>query len=424
VGDDGVADGGLVVQPTLGWASVGVEAWMMAVEDISLGELRRRTSAKWRTYPPEVLPLPVAEMDFRVAAPVAEALHAAVRRSDLGYANPSSGLPEALAGFATRRWGWHVDPAQVALAPEVGVAVVEVLRLLVRPGDRVVINPPVYDSFFPWVAEVGCRPVEVPLVRTGDGWTLDLDAMQAAFQAGARVHLLCSPHNPTGTVHRRQDLERLAALAARYGVVVLADEIHAPLVLPGRTHHPFLSVSEEAARHGIVFTSASKAWNLAGLKCAAIVTADPATRRLLERLPEELPWRVGHLGVLASIAAFQEGEPWLEEVLDVLDHHRHYLTELLEARIPPIRYRPPDASYLAWLDCTALGLGDDPSAFFFAKGRVALGPGPSFGRPGAGHARLNMGTSRQILAAAVDRMASALDDARTSEPSGIRRTRQ
>jgi cysteine-S-conjugate beta-lyase len=397
---------------------------MVAVEEVSLDELRRRTSAKWRTYPPDVLPLPVAEMDFPLAAPVAEALHAAIRRSDLGYASPSPELAEALAGFAARRWGWQVDPAQVTLAPEVGVAIVEVLRLLVRPGDRVVINPPVYDSFFPWVAEVGCRPVEVPLAQTGDGWALDLDAMQAAFQDGVRVHLLCSPHNPTGTVHPRQDLERLAALAAHYGVTVLADEIFAPLVLPGRTHHPFVSVSPEAAGHGLVFTSASKAWNLAGLKCAAIVTADAVTRRLVERLPEELPWRAGHLGVLASIAAFTEGEPWLEEVLGVLDHHRRYLAELLAAWIPAIRYRPPDASYLAWLDCTALGLGDDPSAVFLARGRVALTSGPSFGRPGVGHARLNMGTSRQILAEAVDRMASAIDTASTSEPTGTRQTRQ
>jgi cysteine-S-conjugate beta-lyase len=380
----------------------------MAVEEISLAELRRRTSAKWRTYPPDVLPLPVAEMDFPIAAPIAEALHAAIGRSDLGYADPSSGLPEALAGFAARRWRWRVDPAQVTLAPEVGVAVVEALRLLVRPGDGIVINPPVYDSFFPWLAEVGCRPAEVPLEQTGDGWALDLEAMEAAFRDGARVHLLCSPHNPTGTVHRRQDLERLATLAARYGVTVLADEIHAPLVLPGRTHHPFLSVSPEAAGHGMVFTSASKAWNLAGLKSAVIVTADPATRRLVERLPEELPWRAGQLGVLASIAAFTEGEPWLEEVLGVLDHHRHHLAELLAAPLPAIRYWPPDASYLAWLDCTALGLGDDPSAVFLARGRVALSPGPSFGRPGLGHARLNMGTSRQILAEAVDRMASAI----------------
>jgi cysteine-S-conjugate beta-lyase len=382
---------------------------MVAVEEVSLGELRRRTSAKWRTYPPDLLPVPVAEMDFPIAAPVAEALHAAIDRSDLGYANPSSGLAEALANFAVRRWDWHVDPAQVTLAPEVGVAVVEVLRLLVGPGDLVVINPPVYDSFFPWLAEVGCRLVEVPLAQTADGWVLDLEAIQAAFRDEARVHLLCSPHNPTGTVHRRQDLERLAALAAGYGVTVLADEIHAPLVLAGRTHHPFLSVSPEGAGHGLVFTSASKAWNLAGLKCAAILTADAATRRLLERLPEELPWRAGQLGVLGSIAAFTEGEPWLEEVLGVLDHHRRYLAELLAARIPAIRYRPPEASYLAWLDCTALVLGEDPSAVFLAKGRVALSPGPSFGRPGIGHARLNMATSRQNLAAAVDRMASAID---------------
>ena len=397
---------------------------MAAVEEIALAELRQRTSAKWRSYPPDVLPLPVAEMDFRVAAPIADALHAAIRRSDLGYASPSPELAEALASFAARRWGWQVDPAQVTLAPEVGVGVVEVLRLLVRPGDRVVINPPVYDSYFPWAAEVGCQLVGVPLAQTGDGWALDLDGMETAFQDGARVHLLCSPHNPTGTVHQRQDLERLAGLAARYGVTVLADEIFAPLVLPGRTHHPFVSVSAEATRHGLVFASASKAWNLAGLKCAAIVTADPATRRLVQRLPEELPWRVGHLGVLGSIAAYREGEPWLQEVLGVLDHHRRYLAELLAARIPAIRYRPPEAGYLAWLDCTALGLGDDPSAVFLSRGRVALSPGPSFGRPGVGHVRLNMGTSREILAAAVDRMASAIDGKPASGSTGIRQTRR
>jgi len=382
---------------------------MVGLEGLSLADLRQRRSAKWRTYPPDVLPLPVAEMDFPVAKPVAEALRAAIDRSDLGYAGPDGGLAEALAGFAARRWGWRLDPGQVALAPEVGVAVVEVLRLLVRRGDQVVINPPVYDSFFPWMVEVGCQLVEVPMRRTGDGWALDLDGIQDAFRGGARVHLLCSPHNPTGTVHRREELERLAELAARYGVTVLSDEIHAPLTLPGASHHPFLSVSPEAAAHGMVFTSASKAWNLAGLKCAAIVTADQAKRGLVQRLPEELPWRIGHLGVLGGAAAFQDGEPWLDEVLGVLDHHRHYLAELLAARIPAIGYRPPEASYLAWLDCTALGLGDDPSAAFLERGRVALSSGPAFGRPGLGHARLNMGTSRQILAEAVDRMASALD---------------
>jgi cystathionine beta-lyase len=179
----------------------------------------------------DVLPLPVAEMDFPIAGPVAEALHAAIGRSDLGYASPGPELAEALAGFAARRWGWRVDPAEVSLAPEVGVAAVEVLRLLVQPGDRVVINPPVYDSFFPWIVEAGCRLVEVPLGQTAEGWALDLEAMQAAFRDGARVHLLCSPHNPTGTVHQRHDLQRLAALAARSGVSVLSDEIHAPLVL-------------------------------------------------------------------------------------------------------------------------------------------------------------------------------------------------
>jgi cystathionine beta-lyase len=392
------------------------------LEDLPLSELRRRTSAKWRTYPPDVLPLPVAEMDFPLAPPIAERLHAAIRRSDCGYVGPGPGLAEALAGFAERRWGWRLDPAQVTLAPEVGVGVVEVLRVLLRPGDQVVINPPVYDSFFPWIDEVGARLVEVPLARSGDGFELDLDGLEAAFRGGARAHLLCSPHNPTGTVHPREQLERVAALADRHGVTVLSDEIHAPLVLPGRTHHPFLSLSQEAARHGMVFTmvftSASKAWNLAGLKCAAIVTAAPATRRLVERLPEELPWRVGQFGVLAGIAAFTDGEPWLDAVVGILDHHRHHLAELLADQLPAIGYRPPDASYLAWLDGRVLGLGEHPSARFLARGRVALSPGPSFGRAGAGWARLNLGTSRRIIAEAVARMAVAVAGRHDRPPPG------
>jgi hypothetical protein len=170
----------------------------------------------------------------------------------------------------------------------------------------------------------------------------------------------------------------------------------------------------------MVFTSASKAWNLAGLNCAAIVTADLATRRLLERLPEELPWRVGHLGVLAGIAAFSEGEPWLEEILGVLDHHRHYLAELLAARIPAIGYRPPEASYLAWLDCTALALGEDPSAVFLARGRVALSPGPSFGRPASATPASTWAPAARSWPPRSTGWPAPSADEPTSEPTGIR----
>src|SRR6266542_5831574 len=177
------------------WSSRTTMAKRMAVLSPGRAHLGRRASAKWRAYPSDVLPLPVAEMDFPIAGPIAEALHAAIRRSDLGYASPRPGLAEALAGFTAGRWGWHIDPADVTLAPEVGVGVVEVLRLLVRPGDRVVINPPVYDSFFPWIVEAGCRLVEVPLGQTGNGWALDLDALQAAFQDGPAS--TCCAHRTT-----------------------------------------------------------------------------------------------------------------------------------------------------------------------------------------------------------------------------------
>jgi len=268
-----------------------------------------------------------------------------------------------------------------------------------------VINPPVYPPFFTALPESGCRVVEAPLARDGDGYTFDLDALATAFRTGARVHLLCSPHNPIGRVWTEAELRGVAELADRYGVLVLADEIHAPLVLPGSRHVPFATIAGDRC---VTFTSASKAWNLAGLKCAVAVTGGPDGRELLARLPWEARYRAGLLGVHAAVAAFTEGGPWLDALLAHLDRNRRLLGDLLAERLPEVVHRPPEASYLSWLDLSAYGLGDDPAQVLLERGRVALEPGPHFGRQGAGFARLNIGTSRSLLTEAVDRMAAAL----------------
>jgi cysteine-S-conjugate beta-lyase len=369
-----------------------------------LAELRARQSAKWRTYPPDVLPLTVAEMDFALAPPIAATLQQAVARSDTGYALATPDLGKALAGFADRRWGWDLDPAAVTAVTDVGVGVVELLRVLTRPGDRVVISPPVYPPFFHWVPEAGTELLEVPL--TAD-CRLDLPALDRAFATQPAVYVLCHPHNPVGRVHSPEELADLAILAKRHGVIVLSDEIHAPLVLPGARFTSLLTVPG-GADVAISLMSASKAWNLAGLKCAALITGSPALADVVGRLAPDIRWRTGHFGVLAAVAAFTDGEPWLDRLLSTLEDRRTQLGELLATHLPAVRWRPPSATYLAWLDCSALGPGDTARDLFLDKGKVALEPGSRFGAPGDGFARLNFGTSAEILEQAVTGMAAAL----------------
>jgi cystathionine beta-lyase len=370
-------------------------------------DLRVRQSAKWRHYPADVLPAWVAEMDFPLAEPIRLALRRALDADDCGYAYPAD-IGDAFARWARAHYGWDVDPRDVRVVADVVTGIGELLRVATEPGDRVVIDPPVYAPFASTIRTLGRVVVETPLVEDAGRPSLDLDAIARAYAQGARVHLLCSPHNPAGTVHSRATLAQMAELADRHGVLVLSDEIHAPLTLPGATHHPFPSVSEAAARRSIVLTSASKAWNLAGLKAALLIACAPEPRAILARLPPETPYHAGHHGVIAAGAAFREGDPWLALAIAHLDRNRALLADLLADALPSVRYQPPQAGYLAWLDCRALGLGPDPARAFLDDGRVALSPGPSFGAGGDGFARLNFATPRALLEEAVRRMARAV----------------
>lgn len=373
----------------------------------TVSELRRRRSAKWRTYPADVLPLTVAETDFALAPPVRHALRAAVEASDTGYSAAVPELGQAIAGFAAARWDWPVDPASVTAVTDVGVGVVELLRVLVRPGDVVAANPPVYPPFFDWIPEAGARLHEIPLAHTDHGWQLDLAAIEAAFATHPAVFLLCNPHNPVGRVHTRDELTALVRLARVYGVTIVSDEIHAPVVLPGATFTPILTVPG-AAERAVSVVSASKAFNLAGLKCAAVITASEAMARVVSRFPPDVRWRTGHFGVLATVAAFREGGPWLDDLLTTLDARRAQLGDLLRERLPMVGWHPPQATYLAWLDCTKLGADDEPRDLFLRRGRIAVEPGSRFGAAGAGFVRLNFGTSAEVLDRATAGMAAAL----------------
>lgn len=375
------------------------------LQALSIDELRQRSSTKWRTYPPEILPLFVAETDFALAEPITAALRRAVELGDTGYTPPDPGIRAAFAGFAQRRFGWTVDPARVRSTCDVMMGVVELLRAVTRPGDRVVITPPVYPPFYDAVPEAGAVVERVPLTPTGDGWQLDLAGIEAALAGGARAVLLCNPHNPTGTTHSQESLAALAELAERHGAAVVSDEIHAPLVHPGIPFTPFLAASPAAARIGYAVTSASKAFNLAGLKCALMITADDGPAAVVRALPDEVEWRTGLFGALAGVAAFSpESDAWLDSLLVTLDRNRHLLAELLAEHVPGAKYRIPDAGFLAWVDLTDLGWGENPARKILREANVALHFGPHFGDEGKGHVRINIGCSPDVLREAVERI--------------------
>ncbi|GEC76599.1 MULTISPECIES: MalY/PatB family protein [Microbacterium] len=380
---------------------------MLHVKALPLAELRERSSEKWREYPADVLPLFVAETDFPLAPAISTALQRAVEIGDTGYIASRTPLAESFASFASRRYGWEPDPARMRSTADVSMGIVEILRRVTQPGERIVVTPPVYPPFYDLVAEAGAEVERVPLGDTGTGWELDLDGIRTAFEDGATAILLCNPHNPTGTVHDRDSLAALAELADEFGVAVVSDEIHAPLAQPGTGFTPFLAVNDAAQRVGYAVVSASKAFNLAGLKCALMVTADDETSAVVRGLPVEVEWRTGQFGLLAAVAAFsEESDAWLDGLLRTLDENRVLLEDLLAARLPGARYRLPDAGYLAWIDLSALGWGDNPARRILKDAKVALHFGPAFGAEGAGHVRLNFGTSPEILTEAIERIAA------------------
>ncbi|MEI6404811.1 MAG: aminotransferase class I/II-fold pyridoxal phosphate-dependent enzyme [Actinomycetes bacterium] len=376
----------------------------------SLEQLRLRRSAKWRTFSEDVLPLPVAEMDFPVAAPIKEMLIDMVQRSDMGYGGFIPELGAAFRDYSQTHWNWDVDVDQFRLATDVGVAGVEVLRVITQPGDLVVVNSPVYHNFYGWVREAQCEPVDVPLLNRGNGtWDLDFDGLEQAFAKGAKAYILCNPHNPVGTVFCKEHLEQIAALADQYGVIVISDEIHAPLNYTSTPFVPYLAVNEAARKNGICITSASKSWNLAGLKCAQIVTANDDLKSRLDSLPLAVTWRASLLGAWASLAAYRDGQPWLDSVMKQLHSNRQLVCDLVTEFIPRATYFPPESTYLAWIDLNAYGI-EDPALMLIDKARVALNDGKEFGPDGKNFVRLNFATSPEILREAFIRMASVLED--------------
>lgn len=383
-------------------------------------DLRAAGSLKWTTADGAIGAW-VAEMDFGTAPAVTRALHDVVDRGLLGYAPPAlvERTSAAFAAFAAARYGWHVPAGRVRPLPDVLAALATAITHLTSPGSPVIVPTPAYMPFLELPRTLGRDVLEVPLVRgpAPDGrpgrYAYDLDALDAAFALGAELLVLCNPHNPVGRVLEPAEMLAVADVVESRGGRVLADEIHAPLVMPGHRHVPYASLSAATARHTLTATSASKAWNLPGLKCAQLVLTNDADVATWERVGEHLEHGASTPGLVANAVAYEQGGPWLDEVLAYLDGNRRLLAEVVADRMPDVDHAPPEGTYLAWLDVRragpgGAGLGDRPADVLRERAGVLVVDGAACGAAGRGFVRLNLALPRPLLAEALERMSQVL----------------
>ena len=375
----------------------------------SLEQLRLRHSSKWRRYNNDVLPMHVAEMNYEIAPNIKALLIEFIQNSDIGYLGPVPEVASSFVGFAQRRWGWTPDPAQIRISTDVGVSAIALLQTLGKPGDRVLINSPVYSSFYSWIPDAGMVMEDAPLVEGKDTWHLDLPGIEAAFEGGVSFYLMCSPHNPMGAVFNAADLVTIAELALKYGVTVISDEIHAPLTYADQTFTPWLNVSDAARAVGVTITAASKSFNLAGLKASIIVTQNDEMWRRVSAVTPALHWRSGILGAFAMAEAFENGEPWLDQAVEANRESRDYLLQQVANKLPGVKTWLPKGGYLAWLDVSPLKIGENPALRIIAEQKVAFVPGEDHGPAYAQYVRINFACSKDDIDASVDALASYLN---------------
>ncbi|MFC0221129.1 MalY/PatB family protein [Nocardioides zeicaulis] len=375
------------------------------VVDLTDEQARRALPLKWGTVPKDVIPAWVAEMDYAVDPVVMEAVQRALADGVTGYPlEHDPALGEAYAGWAGRHFGWAPDPEAVRAVVDVTAGVRVAIEVLSGPGG-VVFPTPGYNAQHGLAGITGRAEHLLELPASATTAEIDLDRLDALLAGGAQTLLLTQPHNPWGRAFTRTELEGIRDVVVRHGARVVSDEIHAPLVLPGAEHVSYLAI-EGTHDHAVAVVAASKAFNIAGLRCAQLVVPDPQARKALDAEPMARNDSWSPLGVVAARAAYDHGDPWLASLVERLDEQRTLLQELLSTHLPEVRMRPLEATYLAWLDASALG-HDDAAAVALERGRVMVSDGASYAPGSTGHVRLNIATSPERLTRIVERLALA-----------------
>jgi cystathionine beta-lyase len=380
--------------------------------ELSEAVLRSRRGNKWHLHPADVIPAFVADMDFAVAEPIQAALARIVAEKDLGYPNREgdSTIGAAYVRYLRRRFGIETDAALIQPVGDLVQGTFAAVLAFSEPDDGVILHVPNYPPFREAITATSRRLLPLSMHDTGTRHAFDPDEMRRLVDARTRMILLCNPQNPTGRVFSREELQAIADLALERDLIVVSDEIHCDLVYPGREHIPFMSLGPDIARRTITLNSATKSYNIPGLRCALMHFGSPELlARFRQRIPERLIGRPGVTGVDATIVAWDDAQPWLDAVLAHLDHARHHVFDVLAAEIPEIRCHLPEATYLAWLDCRALSLQSPTAfAFFLEKAKIGFSAGETFEPTATQFVRMNFATSRQLLDEILGRMIGAV----------------
>ena len=366
-------------------------------------------SLKWQRYPDDVLPMWVADADFAISPAITEAMRARLDHPVYGYASADADLRRTIVTAMAETYGWAIEPEHLVFIPGVVTAFNMALKALLQPGDGVLVQTPAYPPILQAHANWGLTPIEHVIAPGPNGdYALDLDSFDAALE-NARAFLLCNPHNPTGRVFTREELTHMAEACLARGLPIIADEIHCDLVFDGRRHIPVASLSPEIAARTVTLMSASKTFNIAGLKAAFAIITDKALRDRVSKTHLGLVGSVNVMGLEATRAAFGESKPWKDDLVAYLQANRDWLEEAVRTRLPGIAFRKPEGTYLAWMDCKGLGLNEEAYDFFLREAKVAFNPGPEFGAVGRDFVRLNFACPRATLEEGVARMEAAIN---------------
>lgn len=381
-------------------------------ENLDRELLEARPGAKWQLNGPGILSMWVADMDFPVAPMVRGAIEDQLATGDMGYPMRSLGhdVSKEFAGRMQERYSWTIDPHDVRVTTDVIQSMQAMLLTCTKPGDGVTMQTPIYHPFLNTITEMKRPLIDNPWLRSDGEWVLDIDGLRRTLsETPAKVLILCNPHNPTGRVFTREELEALAEVVLDHELLVISDEIHAEILHPGQVHIPFASLSEQIADRTMTLNAASKAFNLAGLKLSVAHTTSEFIAERFDGLPSHLFGGNNTFGLRATLACWRDGQEWFDAMLGRLTSNRDLLADLIREHIPEISYEKPEATYLAWLDCSRLDLGGaEPADYFLERAKVAFSPGVQFGPKGAGHCRMNFATGPEVITEAVERMAASL----------------